>query len=70
MSGRYCRSTRDALAVIGEFAQTPRYQGGGSSHVNPTRVDIPLEEIRALAGDGVTYAPGFTTDGSGGRRRP
>ncbi|WP_372349814.1 glycoside hydrolase family 3 C-terminal domain-containing protein [Streptomyces sp. KL116D] len=54
-----------SLAVIGEFAQTPRYQGGGSSHVNPTRVDIPLEEIRALAGDGVTYAPGFTTDGSG-----
>ncbi|WP_166904176.1 glycoside hydrolase family 3 C-terminal domain-containing protein [Mycobacterium sp. DL440] len=39
------------LTVIGEFAQDPRYQGGGSSHVNPTRVDIPLEEIRRLAGD-------------------
>ncbi|MEV5681293.1 glycoside hydrolase family 3 C-terminal domain-containing protein [Streptomyces sp. NPDC052179] len=56
-----------SLAVIGEFAQNPRYQGGGSSHVNPTRVDVPLDEIRALAGDKahVTYAAGFTTDGSG-----
>ncbi|MGV0742154.1 glycoside hydrolase family 3 C-terminal domain-containing protein [Mycolicibacterium sp. XJ870] len=46
------------LAVIGPFAQTPRYQGGGSSHVNPTKVDIPLDEIRALAGDyEVTYSP-------------
>jgi len=24
------------IAVIGEFAKRPRYQGGGSSHVNPT----------------------------------
>ncbi|WP_432180679.1 beta-glucosidase [Streptomyces sp. NBC_00063] len=56
-----------SLAVIGEFARTPRYQGGGSSHVNPTRLDIPLGEIHAMAGDGadVTYMPGFTTDGSG-----
>lgn len=47
------------LAVIGGFAQEPRYQGGGSSHVNPTRLDIPLDEIRKLAGDHpVSYAPG------------
>ncbi|WP_017587976.1 glycoside hydrolase family 3 C-terminal domain-containing protein [Nocardiopsis ganjiahuensis] len=53
-----------SLAVIGAFAQTPRYQGGGSSHVNPTRVDVPLEEIRALAGSGtVSFAPGFCIDG-------
>ncbi|MEV0669617.1 glycoside hydrolase family 3 C-terminal domain-containing protein [Mycobacterium sp. NPDC050441] len=50
------------LAVIGGFAQEPRYQGGGSSHVNPTRVDIPLDEIRRLAGDhAVTYCPGTDT---------
>ncbi|NGN67767.1 beta-glucosidase [Streptomyces sp. A7024] len=53
-----------SLAVLGEFATAPRYQGGGSSHVNPTRLDVPLDEIRALAGD-VTYARGFTTDGEG-----
>ncbi|MBJ7450803.1 MAG: glycoside hydrolase family 3 C-terminal domain-containing protein, partial [Blastococcus sp.] len=55
-----------SLAVVGEFARTPRYQGGGSSRVNATRVDVPLEEIRALAGTGaVTFAPGFALDGSG-----
>ncbi|WP_068279359.1 glycoside hydrolase family 3 C-terminal domain-containing protein [Aldersonia kunmingensis] len=54
-----------SLAVIGEFAESPRFQGGGSSHVNPTAVDIPLDEIRALAAGPVSYARGFTTDGSG-----
>lgn len=49
-----------SLAVIGAFAVEPRYQGGGSSHVNPTRVDVPLEEIRALAGDAeVSFSRGF-----------
>ena len=52
------------LAVIGEFARTPRYQGGGSSHVNPTRVDIPLDSLKLVASD-VTFAAGFTIDGSG-----
>src|SRR5690606_22892876 len=55
--------TGQSLAVIGEFAQTPRYQGGGSSHVNPTRLDVPLDEIRAAAEPGqVRYARGFATD--------
>jgi beta-glucosidase len=59
---------RGPIAVVGEFARTPRYQGGGSSHVNPTRVDAPLDAIRALAagrGRAVSFAPGFTVDGSG-----
>ncbi|OFB37361.1 glycosyl hydrolase [Mycolicibacterium sp. (ex Dasyatis americana)] len=51
--------TLSPLAVIGKFAQEPRYQGGGSSHVNPTRVDIPLDKIREFAGDHlVSYSPG------------
>ncbi|WP_280503975.1 glycoside hydrolase family 3 C-terminal domain-containing protein [Nocardia farcinica] len=59
-------SAGSALAVIGEFAESPRYQGGGSSHVNATRLDVPLEEIRAHAQSGsVAYARGFTTDGTG-----
>lgn len=50
------------IAVLGEFATEPRYQGGGSSHVNATRVDIALDEIRAHAGSAaVTYARGFDT---------
>lgn len=54
------------IAVIGAFAEAPRYQGGGSSHVNPTRLDVPLDELRAAAsGADVLFAPGFTIDGSG-----
>ena len=34
-----------SVAVIGEFARTPRYQGAGSSQVNPTRLDVPLDEL-------------------------
>ncbi|MEU6720855.1 glycoside hydrolase family 3 C-terminal domain-containing protein [Nonomuraea sp. NPDC046802] len=41
------------IAVLGPFAAEPRFQGGGSSHITPTRVDSPLEEIRRLAGDRV-----------------
>lgn|GEM_PF-13014 len=48
------------VAVIGEFAAHPQFQGGGSSHVNPTRVDVPLDALRAALGEeNVTYAPGF-----------
>jgi beta-glucosidase len=55
------------MAVIGEFAENLRFQGGGSAHVNATRVDQPLDAIRELAdehGVAVTYARGFNTDGS------
>jgi beta-glucosidase len=34
------------VAVTGEFATEPRFQGGGSSRVNATEVDIPLDELR------------------------
>jgi beta-glucosidase len=55
------------VAVIGEFARTPRYQGAGSSQVNPTRIDVPLDELQSgLAGQAeVRFAAGFgigTTD--------
>lgn len=49
------------IAVIGAFAKKPRFQGGGSSHIMPTKLDEPLEEIRKLAGEAasVTYAQGY-----------
>jgi beta-glucosidase len=49
------------IAVVGEFARTPRFQGAGSSQVNPTRVDIALDELRAgvPAGVSVSFAAGF-----------
>jgi len=36
------------IAIIGAFAKKPRYQGGGSSHVNPTKLDNALEEIEKI----------------------
>lgn len=47
------------IAVIGAFAEQPRYQGAGSSRINPTRLDTALAEIRALASGEVSYSPGF-----------
>jgi beta-glucosidase len=59
-------SRGDTIAVIGEFARTPRYQGAGSSQVNPTRVDVALDELRASAPDGVeiAFAAGYGIDTS------
>lgn len=51
------------VAVIGEFARTPRFQGGGSSQVCPTRVSTALEAMRdQLGAQAVRFAPGFTLD--------
>ncbi len=51
------------IAVIGAFATEPRFQGAGSSLINPTRVDRALDELRAIGGDDVAYAPGFAVEG-------
>ncbi|MCZ0945020.1 MAG: glycoside hydrolase family 3 C-terminal domain-containing protein [Gammaproteobacteria bacterium] len=49
------------IAVIGAFAKQPRYQGAGSSQVNPTRLDCAFDAIAAIVGDGASlgYAPGY-----------
>jgi beta-glucosidase len=49
------------IAVIGEFARTPRYQGGGSSQMTPTRLDDALTEITAATEATVLFAPGYLT---------
>ena len=53
-----------SVAVLGAFAEQPRYQGGGSSHVNPSRLDVPLAELRQALGAGaeLRYAPGYRPD--------
>jgi beta-glucosidase len=53
------------IAVVGAFAETPRFQGAGSSLINPTRLDAALDAVRDLADGDVAFAPGFTLDGSG-----
>ncbi len=50
-----------SVALIGAFIDRPRFQGAGSSMVNPTRVDDVAREIVAKAGeDHVSQAPGFS----------
>ena len=53
------------IAIIGAFAKTPRYQGSGSSQVNPTKVSNAYDELVKLAGgDGkFGYAAGYDIEG-------
>jgi len=48
-----------SIAVIGAFAEKPRYQGAGSSMIHPTRLDDALTSIRTVAPQ-ASYAPGFS----------
>ena len=53
------------IAVIGFAARDPHFQGGGSSHINPTQVAIPFKELQQLAGGAeLTYAEGYPSDDS------
>ena len=47
------------IAVIGAFAEKPRYQGAGSSMIHPTRLDDALTAIREVAPD-ASYSAGFS----------
>jgi beta-glucosidase len=57
-------SPTGAIAVVGAFAEQPRFQGGGSSKVNPTRVDSLLTTLTAQTRGHaeVRYAPGYDAD--------
>lgn len=46
------------VAIIGEMAKAPRFQGAGSSVINPTKLDNAFEELEKL-GVKATYAPGY-----------
>jgi beta-glucosidase len=49
------------IAVIGQAAKIPYYQGEGSSHVTPTRLAIPFEALQKQAGEAVlTYCDGYS----------
>lgn len=53
------------VCVIGDFAETPRYQGAGSSAVNSTQVDTFLGILKAEGGlDSVGFATGFDRNGA------
>ncbi len=48
------------VAVIGEMAKNPRYQGAGSSIVNAIKIDTAFDSITEKGVD-VTYAAGYST---------
>jgi beta-glucosidase len=49
------------VSIIGSFAKKSRYQGGGSSHINPTKLENIYEEIEKTSGQNVNvlYAEGY-----------
>ncbi|MDO4900610.1 glycoside hydrolase family 3 C-terminal domain-containing protein [Actinomyces sp.] len=51
------------VAVVGDMASTPRYQGSGSSQINPTRLETTLKEIAGTGLELVGYAQGYDRQG-------
>jgi beta-glucosidase len=51
-------SPSQSVALIGAFAESPRYQGGGSSRVTPTRLSTTLDAFRTN-GNLIGYARGY-----------
>lgn len=51
----------DKIAIIGALAQTPRYQGGGSSHVNAYKLVSPLKAAQNSANH-ISFAQGYALD--------
>lgn len=47
------------VAIIGDFAKNPRYQGAGSSIVNPTKLDNTLDCLKDMDIESIGYEPGF-----------
>ena len=42
-------SKEKKVAFIGKYAESPRYQGGGSSHINSWKVESALEAVKEIA---------------------
>ncbi len=52
---------KEKIAFIGAFAENPRFQGGGSSHINSHRVESAIEYAKAK-GYNVTYSKGYEAE--------
>ncbi|UCD98830.1 MAG: glycoside hydrolase family 3 C-terminal domain-containing protein [Chloroflexota bacterium] len=58
-------SDQKQIAVIGRSAKEAYFQGGGSSHINPTQVDNPYDELGKITGaQALSYAVGYPADES------
>ena len=54
-------SHHDQIAIVGKMAKVPRYQGSGSSYMNPTKLDSFFDQMAQRSA--VTYADGYGDDG-------
>jgi beta-glucosidase len=53
------------IAVIGRSAENAHFQGGGSSHINATKVSMPFKELQSRAENAeLTYSEGYPADAS------
>ncbi len=52
------------IAIIGDFALNPRYQGAGSSEITPSKLDIPFECLKNRVDNKgeLLYAQGYNSD--------
>lgn len=57
-------SKNDKVAIIGNMARSPRYQGSGSSFMNPTQLDTVYECLKARIenDEGVYFSKGYIDD--------
>ena len=49
----------EEIAFIGKYAKKPRYQGGGSSHINSHKITGALDAAEAAGNTHIVYAQGF-----------
>lgn len=50
------------VAFIGKYAAKPRFQGGGSSHINCIKVTSALDAAMEMGIDNIEYAKGYEDD--------
>lgn len=55
-------SSNVKIALIGEFAEKPRYQGSGSSLINPNQISTAYEAFQKTLQDQFLYAKGYSVD--------
>lgn len=51
---------KEEIAFIGKYAAKPRYQGGGSSHINSHKVTSAMDAVEGM--DNIVYAQGYRDD--------
>ncbi|MFV8326622.1 glycoside hydrolase family 3 C-terminal domain-containing protein [Flavobacterium sp. ZS1P14] len=57
-------SSLKKIAIVGDFAKTPRYQGAGSSQVRPTQIVNALDELQKMAkGTQFSFSTGYNSAG-------